>query len=73
MVKVLSKLGVDKVDTTYGDTWADIPLLEHADRAVAVYPDQVLKATAVERGWEIPGDRNARRDGVRFWRRGGRG
>ena len=60
MVKVLSKLGVDKVDTAYGDTWADIPLLEHADRAVAVYPDEVLKATAVERGWEILGDRNAR-------------
>jgi phosphoserine phosphatase len=60
--KVLSQLGVEKVDVAYGDTWADIPLLEHADRPVAVYPDQVLKAAAEERGWEIFGDRNARRD-----------
>jgi phosphoserine phosphatase len=58
--KVLSQLGVDKVDAAYGDTWADIPLLERADRPIAIYPDAVLKATAVERGWEIFGDRNAR-------------
>ena len=58
--KVLSQLGVDKVDAAYGDTWADIPLLEHADRPIAVYPDETLKATAVERGWEILGDRSAR-------------
>lgn len=54
--KVLSQLGLDKVDIAYGDTWADIPLLEHADRPIAVYPDEVLKATAVERNWEILGE-----------------
>jgi len=58
--KVLSLLGVDKVDVAYGDTWADIPLLESAVRPVAVYPDDGLKAAAVERGWEIIGDRNAK-------------
>ncbi len=57
VVKVLSQLGVDKVDAAYGDTWADIPLLEHADRPIAVYPDAPLKAAALERGWEILGDR----------------
>ncbi len=28
--QVLSRLGVEQVDTAYGDTWMDIPLLEHA-------------------------------------------
>ncbi len=54
--KVLSRLGVDKVDFAYGDTVLDIPLLEHAEHPVAVYPDKKLKATALERGWEIIGD-----------------
>lgn len=57
--KVLHQLGVERVDAAYGDTWADIPLLEHAERPVAVYPDRALKATALERGWEILGDRKA--------------
>jgi phosphoserine phosphatase len=35
----------------------DIPLLEHADHPVAVYPDKKLKAIALERGWEILGER----------------
>lgn len=54
--KVLSRLGVDKVDFAYGDTVLDIPLLEHAEHPVAVYPDKKLKAVALERGWEIIGD-----------------
>lgn len=53
---VMSQLGVDKVDVAYGDTWADIPLLEHADRPIAVYPDAELKITAQKRGWEILGN-----------------
>jgi phosphoserine phosphatase len=40
---VLSRLGVDRVDVAYGDTWMDIPLLEHAEHPVAVYPDEKLK------------------------------
>jgi len=54
--QVLSRLGVDRVDIAYGDTILDIPLLEHADHPVAVYPEAKLKAVAVERGWEIIGD-----------------
>jgi phosphoserine phosphatase len=55
--KVLSQLGVDRVDFAYGDTEQDIPLLEHADHPVAVYPDEKLKAIALARGWEILGTR----------------
>jgi len=54
--KVLSRLGVDRVDVAYGDTILDVPLLEHAHHPVAVYPDVKLKAVAVQRGWEIIGD-----------------
>jgi phosphoserine phosphatase len=54
--QVLSRLGVDRVDLAYGDTILDVPLLEHADHPVAVYPDAKLKAIALERGWEIIGD-----------------
>lgn len=55
--QVLSRLGVDRVDIAYGDTAQDIPLLEHANHPVAVYPDEKLKAVAIERGWEILGSR----------------
>lgn len=54
--QVLSRLGVERVDVAYGDTILDIPLLEHADHPVAVYPDAKLKTIALERGWEVIGD-----------------
>ncbi len=54
--KVLSRLGVDRVDYAYGDTILDVPLLEHAEHPVAVYPEEKLKKFALERGWEIIGD-----------------
>ena len=54
--QVLRRLGVDRVDAAYGDSMLDIPLLEHADHPVAVYPDEKLKSIALERGWEIIGD-----------------
>ncbi len=54
--QVLSRLGVDRVDMAYGDTILDVPLLEHADHPVAVYPDAKLKVIALQRGWEIIGD-----------------
>jgi phosphoserine phosphatase len=53
--KVLSQLGVEHVDFAYGDTEQDIPLLEHANQPVAVYPDAALRAVAQARGWEILG------------------
>lgn len=55
--QVLSRLGVDRIHFAYGDTVQDVPLLEHAEHPVAVYPDEKLKATALERGWEILGSR----------------
>jgi phosphoserine phosphatase len=54
--QVLNRLGVDKIDFAYGDTSLDIPLLEHADHPVAVYPDEKLKKIALEKNWEIIGD-----------------
>ena len=55
--QVLSRLGVDRVDFAYGDTAQDVPLLEHADHPVAVYPDEALNAVAKARGWTILGSR----------------
>lgn len=54
--QVLNRLGVDRVDVAYGDTILDLPLLEHADHPVAVYPDAKLKQVALDKGWEIIGD-----------------
>lgn len=54
--QVLSRLAVDKVDIAYGDTILDVPMLEHADHPVAVYPDEPLRKIATERGWEIIGE-----------------
>ena len=55
--KIKKRLRVERIDVAYGDTSADIPMLEMADHPVAVYPDDTLKAVAQERGWEIFGDR----------------
>ena len=54
--QVLKRLSVDRVDYAYGDTAQDIPLLEHAEHPVAVYPDEKLKAIAIDRRWEILGE-----------------
>ena len=55
--KIKKRLGVDRIDVAYGDTSADIPMLEMAKHPVAVYPDETLKSMALVRGWEIFGDR----------------
>jgi len=55
--KIRKRLGVKCIDVAYGDTSADIPMLEMAHHPVAVYPDKKLKTVALERGWEIFGDR----------------
>lgn len=54
--RVLARLGVERVDFAYGDSALDIPLLEHADHPVAVYPEDKLRVVAQERGWEIVGE-----------------
>jgi phosphoserine phosphatase len=53
--EVLARLGVERVDYAYGDTYMDIPLLENAVHPVAVYPDRRLWDRAKECGWEIMG------------------
>lgn len=57
IAQVLSRVGVDRLDFAYGDTAQDIPMLEHAEHPVAVYPDEALRAAALARGWEIFGSR----------------
>jgi len=54
--QVLARVGTDRIDFAYGDTALDIPLLEHAEHPVAVYPDEKLRAIAKERGWKIVGE-----------------
>lgn len=54
--QVLKRLNVDRLDFAYGDTEQDIPLLEHAEHPIAVYPDEKLKKHALAQGWEILGD-----------------
>ena len=54
--QVLARVGANHIDFAYGDTVLDISLLEHAEHPVAVYPDEKLRATAKERGWEIMGE-----------------
>jgi len=54
--QVLSRLNIERVDFAYGDSALDIPLLEHADHPVAVYPEDKLRVVALERGWEIIGE-----------------
>lgn len=39
----------------FSDSSDDLPLFEWADLAVAVSPDRLLRAKAIERGWEIIG------------------
>jgi HAD superfamily hydrolase (TIGR01490 family) len=37
----------------YSDSLNDLPLLERVTRPIAVDPDDVLRRTALERGWEV--------------------
>ena len=46
----------------YSDSRNDLPLLEMADHAVAVDPDEVLRETAGQRGWPIISLRSAEFD-----------
>jgi HAD superfamily hydrolase (TIGR01490 family) len=44
----------------YGDSRSDTDLLEIVGKPVAVYPDKVLKARALEKSWTIIGEREPR-------------
>lgn len=37
----------------YADSWSDVPLLEAAATACAVYPDEKLREAACQRGWRV--------------------
>jgi phosphoserine phosphatase len=54
--EVLARLNISRVDYAYGDTAMDIPLLEHADHPVAVYPDKRLHIYAKAHGWQVFGE-----------------
>ena len=42
-----------EVIAAFGDTAADVPLLELATRPVAVAPDRRLRRVAAARGWDV--------------------
>jgi len=46
-------IGEKQIDVALGDTFADIPLLEEAAKAIAVFPDKILRRSAKERNWMI--------------------
>jgi HAD superfamily phosphoserine phosphatase-like hydrolase len=46
-------LGSEKIYSAYGDSEADIPMLQLSQKPVAVYPDKVLRHMALKSGWEI--------------------
>ena len=46
-------IGDKQIDVGLGDTFADIPLLEEAKKAIAVFPDKTLRQTAINRDWAI--------------------
>jgi HAD superfamily phosphoserine phosphatase-like hydrolase len=48
-------LGEATLETAYGDTVADVPMLSLATIGVAVHPDAQLRRLAIERGWRIIG------------------
>lgn len=52
---LLSAIGSCPIEIALGDTFADIPLMKQALRAIAVHPDRKLKNTAREHGWQIIG------------------
>jgi len=51
--KVKNIIGSNTLEIALGDTFADIPLLEQARQPIAVFPDQELRKTAKNRGWQI--------------------
>ena len=56
-----NSLALDWDDSfAYGDSRSDMDLLESVGHPVAVYPDEQLKALALERGWRIIGEREPR-------------
>lgn len=53
MSNLMDGIGSRNLDLALGDTFADIPMLEIAQNAIAVHPDRKLRTMALERGWKI--------------------
>jgi HAD superfamily phosphoserine phosphatase-like hydrolase len=53
--RLARRIGTATVGRAYGDSIADLALLEAAASAVAVTPDRTLAAIAAERGWRVIG------------------
>lgn len=51
--RVQATLGGQEVDIAYGDSGADVPMMELGKVQVAVYPDRALRRIAEARGWRI--------------------
>ncbi len=54
-VRLATWLGRRTLSVAYGDTEADVPMLEAAQEAVAVHPDAELEEVAKARGWRVLG------------------
>lgn len=50
---LMAAIGSQPIDIALGDTFADIPLLDQAKKAIAVHPDRRLRSVARARGWQI--------------------
>jgi phosphoserine phosphatase len=50
---LMDVVGERSLSVALGDTFADIPVLELAVKAIAVHPDQKLRTKAIECGWQI--------------------
>ncbi len=53
LIRLKETIGDTSIQVALGDTFADIPLLEQAETAIAVYPDKILRETALSRNWRI--------------------
>lgn len=51
--RLRAALNGEPLVAAYGDTFADVPMLEMAQSAVAVDPDERLARIARERGWRV--------------------
>ena len=51
--RLKEEIGDQEIDLALGDTFADIPILERARKAIAVHPDKKLREVALEKGWQV--------------------
>lgn len=54
--RLRERVGAGELRAAYGDTWADLGMLELSEAPVAVQPDPRLRKEALERGCRVLGD-----------------